>query len=634
MIRPHLGFPLLFGCCALALALVPGAVSHADSHGSTVPLEYGAGPGSWVDDLSPIGAADWTYERAAHLLERAGFGGTPEEIEALAAMSPEDAVSHLLDYAPIENGHLPPFDESGIWDAAMLPDVNDNLDFRGGMARAYERGSVYGALPNEGGVRHFQPIINMLYYRNYATRHEWERAMVWWAERMLNTHRPLEEKLTLFWHGHFANEQEKIRDYRLLLTQIDLLREKATGNFRDLLVSVSKDPGMLVYLDNRKNINGHANENFAREIMELFALGVGNYTEDDIKEAARAFTGWGNWGPEFIDDPELHDTGEKTVLGETGNFDGEDIIDVLLRQEVCAEFISGKLYRFFVREDLAPEMEKRLAAIFRDNGYELKPLLRTILLSRDFYSPDSYASQIRSPVQYLISSYKKLGLDEVPGTPYFPLVSASLGQAIGNPPNVAGWDGGRAWINPSTLIERGNIMRHLLFPDEAEGVYDLGPFAGRYQRYVNAHVDVLKRDRENVIGTAPAMAMADSEESMMMAPSANMINEAPTYDLPYGVFNGKSKAFERVKAPSQAPAEFSLNTMLKEAGAVTVSDALTYLERRFLRLPLAPSVREAIRATIEKGNGGADLVYSLPQTELTLRELLHSIMSAPEYQVG
>ncbi len=598
--------------------------------------EPGAGPASWTEDLGPIAASDWSYDRAAHLLERAGFGGTPEEIERLAAMGPEGAVDSLLNYEQIDNSALAPFDESGIWDEAMLPDVNDSLDFRAGMARAYERGSVYGAVPNEGGVRHFQPIINMLYYRNYATRHEWERATVWWANRMLNSPRPLEEKMTLFWHGHFATEQEKIRDYRLLLDEIALLRENATGNFRDLLLKISKDPGMLVYLDNRKNIKGHANENFAREVMELFALGVGNYTEDDVKEAARAFTGWANWGPEFIDDPELHDDGEKTLLGETGNFDGEDIIDILVRQEVCAEFISGKIYRFLVREELSPELNRALAAILRDNDYDLKPLLQTIFMSRDFYGPDSYASQIRSPVQYLISTYKKLGLDRVPGTPSFYYVSAQLGQALGNPPNVAGWQGGRAWINPSTLIERGNVMRHLLFPAEAEGLYDLGPFAGRYQRYVNAHMDVLRRDREGVI-SAPGdtgEGMSDPEESMMMAPSANMINEAPAYDLPYGVFNGKTMAFARIKAPNQEPADFSLTSMLQKAGATTVSDALTYLERRFLRLPLSTSVRATIRKTIEALNGGEDLAYALPQTEGTLRELLHSIMSSPEYQLG
>ena len=186
------------------------------------------------------------------------------------------------------------------------------------------------------------------------------------------------------------------------------------------------------------------------------------------------------------------------------------------------------------------------------------------------------------------------------------------------------------------MIERGNVMRHLLFPADAEGLYDLGPFAGRYQRYVNAHMDVLKRDREGVI-SAPGDAgedISDSEESMMMAPSANMINEGPTYDLPYGVFNGKTMAFARIKAPNQAPADFSLTSMLQKAGATNVSDALTYLERRFLRLPLSPSVRDTIRKTIEAGNGGADLTYSLPQTEQTLRELLHSIMSAPEYQLG
>ena len=619
----------LLGVVAFSIAVAVAMQVHA--------AEPGAGPASWADDLTPIAAEDWSYDRAAHLLERAGFGGTPEEIERLAALGPKGAVDALLNYEQIDNSALPPFDESGIWDEDMLADINENFDFGQGIAKARRTGSAYGAVPNESGVRPFQPIINMLYYRNYSTRHEWDRAIVWWANRMLNSPRSLEEKMTLFWHGHFATEQEKVRDYRLLLDQIEMLRENATGNFRDLLLGIAQDPAMLVYLDNRKNVKGHANENFAREIMELFALGVGNYTEDDVKEAARAFTGWANYGRDYSENADLHDQGEKTVLGETGNFNGQDIIGILLRQEACAEFISRKIYRFLVREDLSPELNRELAAVLRDGGYDLKPLLRTIFRSRDFYSHPSYASQIKSPVQFLISSYKKLDLAEVPGTPNFYYVASQLGQALGNPPNVKGWDGGRSWINPSTLIERGNIMRHVLFPEEAEGQYDLGPFAGRYQRYVNAHMEVLQRDREGIIGTAaPAVGQEkmESGEGMMMAPSANMINETPQYDLPYGVFNGKSKAFERVKAPNQAPAQFSLSSMLRAEGIATVGEAVAYLEKRFLRLPLSKAVRDAIRTTIESNYGGAAIDFDSPATERALRETLHLIMSSPEFQLS
>lgn len=618
------------------LLLTPVAV-YADQS-FTTRIVYDAGPAAWIGDLTPISESDWSYERAAHLLERAGFGGRPEAVEKLAGASPEEAVDYLLHYETIPNNHLPAFEESGIWSEAMLPHVNENFDFRDGIVKARETGNAYGAVPKQSGVRPFQPIINMLYYRNYATRLEWNRASEWWANRMLNTHRPLEEKMTLFWHGHFSTEQEKVRDYRLMLDQVDMLRTNATGNFRDLLIGIAKDPAMLVYLDNRKNVKGNANENFAREIMELFALGVGNYTEDDIKEAARAFTGWGNYGRTFVDNPEDHDGGEKAVLGRTGNFDGIDVIDILLEQEVCAEFISGKIYRYLVSEELSPELNEKLAAVFRDNHYELKPLLRTILLSRDFYSPPAYATQIKSPVHYLVSTYARLGLKEVPGIPNFTYVSSALGQALGNPPNVAGWDGGRSWINPSTLVERGNVVRHLLFPAEAEGQYDLGPFAGRYQRYVNAHEEVLERDRKALLassGAMPMMQMEGSEGGMTMdAPSANMINDTPEYDLPYGVYNGMSRAYATVYPPSQSPAEIRLVGEIRDAGAETVTEVVSYFERLLLRVPLPKDAHDSMIAFLAKRVGGDNVSYTTPGLETDLRDLMHMIMSTPEYQLG
>ena len=366
-------------------------------------LENGAGPIEWIDDLTPLADSDWTYERAAHLLERAGFSGTPAEIEKLAAMSPRDAVDYLVDYDSIDTDCLPAFEESGIWDEAMIPDADRHLQFRAALRKSYREGEVYGRKPAESGNRRYQEIVNTLYTKYFTSNREWNRAAIWWANRMLNTPRPLEEKMTLFWHGHFACEEIKIDDYRLMLEQNKTLRRLATGNFRDLLVAVSQDPAMLVYLDNRTNVKGHANENYAREIMELFALGVGNYTEDDIKEAGRAFTGWRNEGLRFINDPELHDDGQKTIFGKTGNFDGYAVIDLILEKPVCAEYMAAKIHRFLVREDASPELVAELAAVFRDNDYELKPLLEAIFLSRDFFSEPSYGTQIKSPVHYYVS---------------------------------------------------------------------------------------------------------------------------------------------------------------------------------------------------------------------------------------
>jgi hypothetical protein len=618
--------------CALAVLLTvasvvnpPGLTAQAQSN----KADSGPGPASWTGDLAPITKADWNYARAGHLLERAGFGGTPAEIERLAGMTPQQAVNYLVDYESVRND-LPPFEESGIFDEAMVKDVDARYDSFGDGIRAGYRGmEVYGVRANTGGVRRLQPVINQLYYRNYCETTEWQRAQIWLLNRMVNTRRPLEEKLLLFWHGHFATEDAKVSDYRLMLGQFEMLRRHAAGNFRDLLVGIGKDPAMLVYLDNRKNIKGHSNENFAREIMELFALGVGNYTERDIKEAARAFTGWTNVGPKFVYRAGLHDDGEKTVLGEKGNFDGEQVIDIILKQKAAAEFITRKLYRFLAREEITAELNAKLAAKLRADKYEFKPLLKTIFLSRDFYSPASYATQIKSPAQLIVSTYRKLGMTEVPGLPYLPQIMASLGQSLGNPPNVKGWDGGRSWINPATMLQRANFVRLLMIPEEAEKSY-----AGRQmpERYANAIKEAEGRDQQ-------AAQMAAGDPNLMMAANApksssQLINSVPDYDLKLGVYNGYTKAFARVKPVPRTTAKIDLTAMARSAGVKTADETADYFIKRFLRVPLDQSGRASLVDFLKGQWGGTQINFGSQNLEQSLRVLAHLIMSAPEYQLA
>jgi uncharacterized protein (DUF1800 family) len=247
---------------------------------------------------------------------------------------------------------------------------------------------------------------------------ETRRLAHWWAGRMVATNRPLEEKMALFWHGHFATGEEKIRDYRKMEQQLALFHRHATGNFRDLLLDVARDPAMLSYLDAAQNVKGAPNENFAREVMELFTMGVGHYSEQDIREAARAFTGWIDDDLTFKVDPAKHDEGSKAFLGRAGNFDGIDILRTILDQKVTAEFIAGKLYRYFVREDLADDLQARLGAILRDNDYQVAPLLRAIFLSKDFYSAPAFGTRIKGPVELVVSTYRKLGVKRLPGILY------------------------------------------------------------------------------------------------------------------------------------------------------------------------------------------------------------------------
>ena len=285
---------------------------------------------SWTTDLSPIAPADWNYARAAHLIERAGFGATPEEITRLAALTPQQAVDQLLDYDTIDNRTLPPFEESGIWDPGMDPFPPSRAE---AVRLARVRGESLGVkvLP-DGAQRRLQPIVDKFFYSLAANSIETQRLGLWWANRMLATARPLEEKLTLFWHGHFATGGSKVRDYRMMLQQNEMLRANAASDLRTLLVGVLTDPAMVVYLDNGENVKTHPNENFGRELLELFCLGVDNYTEGDVREAARAFTGWTNDVLAFKFDADQHDFGEKTFLARTGPFNGEDIIDIILDQ--------------------------------------------------------------------------------------------------------------------------------------------------------------------------------------------------------------------------------------------------------------------------------------------------------------
>ena len=284
---------------AVALALVPAAFAQT------------AGPATWQDDLTPIARSDWNYDFAAHLLERAGFGGTPEQIQALARLTPAEAVRQLVYFQKIEN-NLPAFDHSGVHDPGLEPFPES----RPAVTKlAKEKGEALGIKVKAGGDRPLQPVVNKFFYWLRASVLETQRVSYWWANRMVATQRPLEEKMALFWHGHFAVNENKVRDYRKMLGQLELFYKHGTGNFRELMIAEAKSPAMLSFLDAGVNVKGAPNENFAREIMELFTMGVGNYTEKDIREAARAFTGWNYTDLKFVVNEEQHDNGPKTFLG-------------------------------------------------------------------------------------------------------------------------------------------------------------------------------------------------------------------------------------------------------------------------------------------------------------------------------
>ena len=279
-----------------------------------------------------------------------------------------------------------------------------------------------------------------------------------WLSEMINSEAQLREKMAFFWHGHFACRVINIFHQQQLL---DIIRVNAIGNFGDMLKEVSKSPAMLSFLNNQQNKKQHPNENFAREVMELFTMGRGNYTENDIKEAARAFTGWGfNLKGEFMDRPFQHDNGSKTFLGKTGNFNGDDIIQMLLEQKQTAKYITNKIYRFFVNEKVDKDKVEMLASKFYQSNYDLKQLLETIYTSDWFYDEKNIGNRIKSPIELLVGIRRLIPM-EIAQEQTQLLFQRTLGQLLFYPPNVAGWPGGKTWIDSSALMLRLRVPQIL-----------------------------------------------------------------------------------------------------------------------------------------------------------------------------
>jgi hypothetical protein len=584
-----------------------------------------AGPAKWQNDLAPIAPTDWNYDFAAHLLERAGFGGTPDEIRALAKLAPAQAVARIVRFEGVrfegtDTSQLPPFEHSGIHDPGLepfpptRPAVTD---------LAKEKGEALGIKVKPEGNRRLQPIVDEFFYWLRASSLETNRVSYWWANRMLTSPRPLQEKMALFWHGHFASNEAKVRDYRKLLGQLELFQKQGMGNFRDLTVAVAQDPAMLSFLDAGVNVKGASNENFAREIMEIFTMGVGHYTETDIREAARAFTGWNFVDLKFVVNKDQHDDGEKTFLGHTGRLDGVDVIDIIMQQPATADYIAGKIYRYFVREDLSPELQKKLGAILRQNKYEITPLLETIFLSRDFYSSASVGTQIKSPVQLAVETYKKLGQTNIPGVPDFNSATSALGQQLFSPPTVAGWAGGQSWITPGLLLERGNLARDILFPDISFLPPDRYTGGGEVRR-------VAERIRQGMDITTATM---DDTKTGDRAESNKNADRDEEFNTRYGSFRGSQMAIQRVKPIPRDTAQINLSRMIRSEDLKNTTQAVDYLIHRFMTVPPSDEARQKLITFLNKDLGTTDIAAAQTYMEDSLRLVLHLIMSQPEYQL-
>jgi uncharacterized protein (DUF1800 family) len=393
---------------ALAVALATASLAVAAAPARALPTAMG-------------------YDDARHLLARTGFGPTDAEVREFAALTREQGVDRLL--ASVRTAAVtapPPW--TGDREPLRYP--------RAETATAEER-------------RAFQQ-------RNVR---EGVELRAWWMQEMLATPSPLTERMTLFWHNHFVSSQQKVRFARLMYEQNATLRANALGNFGTLLHAASKEPAMLVYLDVAQSRKGQPNENFAREVMELFTLGEGHYSEQDIKEAARAFTGWSldrDTGT-YRFRPMLHDPGAKTVLGRSGSFDGDAVLDIILARPQTSEFITAKLWKEFVSPEPDPREVKRIAQVLRGQDYDLKAALRALLLSDAFWAKDQRGTLVKSPAELVVGTLRQLEISPAPAMPLAVAV-AGMGENLFSPPNVKGWPGGEVWINSSTLLARKQFL--------------------------------------------------------------------------------------------------------------------------------------------------------------------------------
>ncbi|MCB2153862.1 DUF1800 domain-containing protein [bacterium] len=378
--------------------------------------------------LDPLPPSQWDRRKARHLLNRAGFGIPPRVVDSLADQSIDEAIDAFISFEQFEDEFEEPTD---------LPDPVTRDEFRmyRGMSEDERRNARRERMRDE--------------------RQAMERLKIWWLERMRHSKRPLVEKMALFWHGHFATSAEKVKSSRFNYELNQVFRQRGLGNFRHLVSAVGQTPAMLEFLDNRQNRKGHANENWARELMELFTLGEGHYTEEDIKEAARAFTGYTHLQGEFVYNERQHDDGVKTVLGQTGKLNADDVLDILFEQPALAPFICRKIWEYFVYENPDEKLIEELSIAFRASKYELRPLMRTIFRSQEFYSAKAIGSQIKSPAQFVVMLVEQLNIQPRRGR-LLTLAMAAMEQNLFYPPNVKGWPGGRHWINANTILVRYN----------------------------------------------------------------------------------------------------------------------------------------------------------------------------------
>ncbi len=506
-----------------------------------------AAPAAAENVVVPLAEKKWDEAAAVHLLRRAAFEGTPAEVRRLSRMKLAEAVDYLVNY-----------------DSLPQPAIELLLDPKLCQPPFYE---WLERQSEETRQRYHQT-------RHMGDRLQLWRVRAWWLERMITSPRQLEEKMTLFWHGHFTTGYREVHNSYLLYQQNRLFRELALGNYRDMLVRVSTDPAMLFYLDGHISNKRHPNENYARELMELFTLGEGNYTEYDIKEAARAFTGWGVEAGKFKFRRGQHDFGIKTFKNQQGHWNGWHIIDIILQDRRSHRFIVSKLWEFFCFEQPEKPIIDGLSATLRKNDFEIKPVVRQILMSRGFYSTRARGRKIKSPVQLTVGTLRLLGIGDCD---YLALdrAQAGMGQQLFQPPNVKGWDGGEKWINTATVFNRYNFCGAAVHGHEGK-------------------------------------------------PQRGMMMQMALYADEFGFI--KPTARQNIGLPAYNP-----SAIMAERGLTTPKEIVSFFERRLLAVRLPDDQRAKLVAFLAGKDD--DFSPSKRKDMHRVRTMIHLLMSTPEYQL-
>jgi uncharacterized protein (DUF1800 family) len=545
-------------------------------------------------------ATAWDARAVEHLLNRAGFGARPDEIAAGVAKGQAALVSELVD----RRVDVEPFFVENL----VPPDQRE----------------LAGLTPEQRGERQQEFRVKDRTQLNAYT--------AWWFERLTSGEDPLRERMVLFWHGFFTSSYDDVMRGTLVIRQNQLVREMALGSYASLLQSVIRDPAMLVYLDNNVNRKRNPNENLARELMELFSLGVGNYTEKDVQEAARALTGRGiSREGEYEFHVGQHDRGRKTVLGTTGMLDGEGLVALLLKQDACPRHVAGRLITYFEGLPPSPERLAEYAAFLRKNEFEIRPFLRKLFLDPAFYRDEVVAARVASPIDYLVGISHRLGSRVPPGV----LAGGAgvLGQRLFFPPSVKGWDEGEPWVTTSTLMQRGNLAGILLGVVRVQDVLS-PPAESKTEPASDPKTESAGAPQAENAGGAPP-------EAAPPAGPAEAREKARAAGPAKGSRRGAAQlvqALRRIDAAGWKP-NLNFTARMERAGAKTDAAIADRMLDDLLPIQAPAETRARMRAFLahERAELGAEdgaLLAKGSDAEQILRRLAHLILSLPEAQLG